>query len=292
MDAGRGRAPAREIIKAFHCGAALLIPRRADRRAHAAEADDLFCQPLNQMKRDGHAPIFISHKLREVVAPATASKRAARRWLVDNCAQPGVTRVCWRMMVGRRGDILERAHKPLGIRRGASCPARCEALQRHGTAELREVTLEIRSARSWRGGRFWATGSGFGGGGGGAPADGWQGRFDGGDAGIAVAPGSAPTLAGLTSPKAHARRHCVELVAETCVAGFHDQFAGCAEVRFSTLRPLPSGCDLKVRDFSIRIAFHRHLDAACRAATSVKLILARTHANNLKVLVAAQLDAA
>ena len=56
-----------EIIKALYRGAALLVLDEPTAVLTPQEVDDLFVT-LRQMVRDGHALIFISHKLHEVLA--------------------------------------------------------------------------------------------------------------------------------------------------------------------------------------------------------------------------------
>jgi general nucleoside transport system ATP-binding protein len=56
-----------EIVKALYRGAALLVLDEPTAVLTPPEVDDLF-ETLRQMARDGHALIFISHKLHEVLA--------------------------------------------------------------------------------------------------------------------------------------------------------------------------------------------------------------------------------
>jgi simple sugar transport system ATP-binding protein len=56
-----------EIVKALYRGAALLVLDEPTAVLTPQEADDLFVT-LRQMAKDGHALIFISHKLHEVIA--------------------------------------------------------------------------------------------------------------------------------------------------------------------------------------------------------------------------------
>ncbi|HQY91992.1 ABC transporter ATP-binding protein [Caldilinea sp.] len=131
-----------EIIKALYRGAALLILDEPTAVLTPQEADDLFVT-LHQMKRDGHALIFISHKLREVVAISDRISVLRGGRLVDTVPNQGITRAMLaRMMVGR-DVLLERTHKPLphgAVRlalRGVS------AVNVTGQPALRDVTLEI-----------------------------------------------------------------------------------------------------------------------------------------------------
>lgn len=131
-----------EIIKALYRGAALLILDEPTAVLTPQEADDLFVT-LNQMKRDGHALIFISHKLHEVVAISDRISVLRSGRLIDSVPNQGVTRAMLaRMMVGR-DVILERPHDSL--------PAGAVRLALHGVSALgvtgqpalREVTLDV-----------------------------------------------------------------------------------------------------------------------------------------------------
>ncbi|MFN3332131.1 MAG: ATP-binding cassette domain-containing protein, partial [Caldilinea sp.] len=90
-----------EIVKALYRGADLLILDEPTAVLTPQEADDLFAT-LNQMKRDSHALIFISHKLHEVVAISDRISVLRSGRLVDTVPNQGVTRAMLaRMMVGR-----------------------------------------------------------------------------------------------------------------------------------------------------------------------------------------------
>ncbi len=103
-----------EIIKVLYRGAALLILDEPTAVLTPQEVDDLFVT-LNQMRRDGHALIFISHKLHEVLAISdriTVLRSGAK---VGTVANDGITRSeLARMMVGRE-VILEQEHQPVEI---------------------------------------------------------------------------------------------------------------------------------------------------------------------------------
>jgi simple sugar transport system ATP-binding protein len=134
-----------EIIKALYRGAALLILDEPTAVLTPQEADDLFAT-LHQMKRDGHALIFITHKLREVVAISDRISVLRGGRLIDTTPNQGVTRAMLaRMMVGR-DVLLERTHKPLP--RGAVRLALrgVSAANVTGQPALRNVTLEIHAS--------------------------------------------------------------------------------------------------------------------------------------------------
>jgi simple sugar transport system ATP-binding protein len=90
-----------EIIKALYRGAALLILDEPTAVLIPQEVNDLFVT-LRQMARDGHALIFISHKLNEVLAISDNVTVLRDGRVVGKTSCEGVTRTdLARMMVGR-----------------------------------------------------------------------------------------------------------------------------------------------------------------------------------------------
>ena len=90
-----------EILKALYRGAALLILDEPTAVLTPQEVDEFFVT-LRQMTRDGHAIIFISHKLHEVldISDRVTVLRDGQR--VDSCSIEGCTKASLaRMMVGR-----------------------------------------------------------------------------------------------------------------------------------------------------------------------------------------------
>jgi len=90
-----------EILKALYRGAALLILDEPTAVLTPQEVDEFFAT-LRQMTRDGHAIIFISHKLHEVldICDRVTVLRDGKR--VESCAIEGCTKAdLARMMVGR-----------------------------------------------------------------------------------------------------------------------------------------------------------------------------------------------
>lgn len=131
-----------EIIKALYRGAALLILDEPTAVLTPQEADELFVT-LKQMKRDGHALIFISHKLREVVAISDRISVLRGGRLVDTVPNQGVTRAMLaRMMVGR-DVLLEQAHELLAAGAVRLALRGVSALNVTGLPALRAVTLEV-----------------------------------------------------------------------------------------------------------------------------------------------------
>ncbi len=90
-----------EILKALYRGAALLILDEPTAVLTPQEVDEFFVT-LRQMTKDGHAIIFISHKLHEVldICDRVTVLRDGRR--VDSCDIEGCTKASLaQMMVGR-----------------------------------------------------------------------------------------------------------------------------------------------------------------------------------------------
>src|SRR3990170_3111948 len=90
-----------EIVKALYRGAALLVLDEPTAVLTPQEVDDLFVT-LRQMARDGHALIFISHKLHEVLAISSRVTVLRDGRVVGSAATAGVTKEnLAQMMVGR-----------------------------------------------------------------------------------------------------------------------------------------------------------------------------------------------
>jgi simple sugar transport system ATP-binding protein len=90
-----------EILKALYRGAALLILDEPTAVLTPQEVDEFFVT-LRQMTRDGHAIIFISHKLHEVLAICNRVTVLRDGQRVDSCEIEGCTKESLaQMMVGR-----------------------------------------------------------------------------------------------------------------------------------------------------------------------------------------------
>jgi simple sugar transport system ATP-binding protein len=99
-----------EIVKALYRGAALLILDEPTAVLTPQEVDDLF-KTFHQMAKDGHALIFISHKLHEVLAISNRVTVLRDGRVVGNCQTQGSTRAgLAQMMVGR--PIILQYNKP------------------------------------------------------------------------------------------------------------------------------------------------------------------------------------
>jgi simple sugar transport system ATP-binding protein len=133
-----------EIIKALYRGAALLILDEPTAVLTPQEVDELFVI-MRQMVKDGHALIFISHKLHEVIAISNRVSVLRDGRLIGTRPTSEVTKqdlANW--MVGRevgfapdRG-VVQRGEVRLKIE-GISCGSD------RGTPGLRGVSLEVHS---------------------------------------------------------------------------------------------------------------------------------------------------
>ena len=133
-----------EIIKALYRGAALLILDEPTAVLTPQEVDELFVI-MNQMVKDGHALIFISHKLHEVVEISNRvtvlrdGRKIGTRPTSETTKQDLAN---W--MVGREvGFAPDRGHVELGEVRLQLDHVSCGSDR--GTPGLRDVCLEVRS---------------------------------------------------------------------------------------------------------------------------------------------------
>jgi simple sugar transport system ATP-binding protein len=134
-----------EIIKALYRGAALLILDEPTAVLTPQEVDELFVI-MNQMTRDGHALIFISHKLHEVVEISHRvtvlrdGHKIGTRLTSETTKQDLAN---W--MVGREvGFVPDRGNVKPGETRLQLKDVACGSDR--GTPGLRGVSLEVHSA--------------------------------------------------------------------------------------------------------------------------------------------------
>jgi simple sugar transport system ATP-binding protein len=133
-----------EILRALYRGAALLILDEPTAVLTPQEADELFAI-LRQLARDGHALIFISHKLHEVLALCNRVTvlRDGRR--VGTIPAEGATKTSLAEMMVGRPVVLEydfptvQVGKPMLEVRGVS------VLSKRGDIGLKKVSLQVRS---------------------------------------------------------------------------------------------------------------------------------------------------
>ncbi len=133
-----------EIIKALYRGAALLILDEPTAVLTPQEVDEFFVI-LEQMKRDGHALIFISHKLHEVIqlcnrVTVLRDGRPVGTTLVEGTTKQQLAE----MMVGRPFG-LQPAKKPLDAHEVRLSVRDVEALNDRGRPALRGVSFDVRA---------------------------------------------------------------------------------------------------------------------------------------------------
>ncbi len=131
-----------EIIKALYRGAALLVLDEPTAVLTPQEVDDLF-MILKQMAQEGHALIFISHKLHEILALTDRVTVLRDGRVVGTRLTSEVTKVDLAgMMVGRE-VLMERVRPPAVLENIRLRLDRVTAVNASGKALLREISLEV-----------------------------------------------------------------------------------------------------------------------------------------------------
>ncbi|HUW10294.1 MAG TPA: ABC transporter ATP-binding protein [Anaerolineae bacterium] len=131
-----------EIIKALYRGAALLILDEPTAVLTPQEVDEFFVT-VRQMIKDGHAIVFISHKLHEVIDISTRVTVLRDGKRIDSCD----TKVCTRaslaqMMVGR--EVIMKPERAVRQRGDVRLAMRdLHAQSDRETPALRGVDLEV-----------------------------------------------------------------------------------------------------------------------------------------------------
>jgi general nucleoside transport system ATP-binding protein len=136
-----------EILKALMRGADLLVLDEPTAVLTPQEVDDLF-RMLRQMRAEGRALIFISHKLREVLALSDRVSVLRDGRQVGTFATAGLSRAdLARLMVGREVKTTQRAETHAPTPGGAPILELCglNAQGERGTPALRDVNLELRA---------------------------------------------------------------------------------------------------------------------------------------------------
>ncbi|PJF39996.1 MAG: ABC transporter ATP-binding protein [Chloroflexi bacterium] len=133
-----------EILRALYKGAALLILDEPTAVLTPQEVDDLF-RILRQMTDDGHALIFISHKLHEVLAISHRVTVLRDGKKIDTIPTSEATkRKLAEMMVGRP-VVLEYDKHPVKRGEVRLRLERVSALSNRGDLGLKHVSLELHS---------------------------------------------------------------------------------------------------------------------------------------------------
>ena len=133
-----------EIIKALYRGAALLVLDEPTAVLTPQEVDDLFVI-LRQMTQDGHALIFISHKLHEILA-LTDRVTVLRdgRVVGSRLTQEMNKETLATLMVGRE-VLLNRVRPQAQVAEVRLKLAQVSTAHSHGGSMLRDINLEVRS---------------------------------------------------------------------------------------------------------------------------------------------------
>ena len=131
-----------EIVKALYRGAALLILDEPTAVLTPQEVDDFFIT-LKQMANDGHALIFISHKLHEVMAftNRVTVLRDGRNVGTVNTSETNKNALA-EMMVGRPLNLV-RQYKEIECGKPRLKIENLSALSDRGTPALKNVNLEV-----------------------------------------------------------------------------------------------------------------------------------------------------
>jgi ABC-type uncharacterized transport system ATPase subunit len=132
-----------EIIKALYRGASLIILDEPTAVLTPQEVDDLFVT-FKRMAEEGHALIFISHKLHEVMAISHRVTVLRDGRSVETRSAEGVTRKeLAQMMVGR--EIKPLAPQPFNPGEVKLRISSLHAMGDRGTEALRGVDLDVRA---------------------------------------------------------------------------------------------------------------------------------------------------
>ena len=133
-----------EIIKALYRGAALLVLDEPTAVLTPQEVDDIFVI-FRQMAQDGHALIFISHKLHEIFALTDQVTVLRDGQAIGTRMTTEVTKAdLAQMMVGRE-VLLERVRPPATLGEPRLKLENVSAENAQGQPVLRNINLEVRS---------------------------------------------------------------------------------------------------------------------------------------------------
>ncbi|OQY30624.1 MAG: heme ABC transporter ATP-binding protein [Anaerolineaceae bacterium 4572_5.2] len=132
-----------EIIKALYRGAALLVLDEPTAVLTPQEVDDLFVI-FKQMAQEGHALVFISHKLHEIIDLTDRVSVLRDGKMVGTRPTVGATKPdLAKMMVGREVS-LERERPPVKVGRVRLKVENVTAMSPQGVPVLKNVSFEIR----------------------------------------------------------------------------------------------------------------------------------------------------
>ncbi len=133
-----------EIIKALYRGAALLVLDEPTAVLTPQEVDDLF-MIFKQMAADGHALIFISHKLNEIFALTNRVSVLRDGKMIGTVQTAAVTKAdLANMMVGRE-VLLTRDRQPMAAGEARLKLEHVSTLNTDGNLALKNASFEVRS---------------------------------------------------------------------------------------------------------------------------------------------------
>ncbi|MBZ0276263.1 MAG: ABC transporter ATP-binding protein, partial [Anaerolineae bacterium] len=132
-----------EILRALYKNAALLILDEPTAVLTPQEVDDLF-RVLQKMTSEGHALIFISHKLHEVLAISNRITVLRDGKRVDTIPTEGATKLSLAEMMVGRPVVLEYKKEPLQANTDRLILRDVSALSNRGDAGLNGVSLSVR----------------------------------------------------------------------------------------------------------------------------------------------------
>ncbi|HQJ11524.1 MAG TPA: ABC transporter ATP-binding protein [Anaerolineae bacterium] len=278
-----------EIIKALYRGAALLILDEPTAVLTPQEVDEFFAI-LKQMVRDGHAVIFISHKLHEVLAISDRVTVLRDGHMVGCQPRGEMTKAdLARMMVGREVILQpEKAAVPVGEVRLAVRDL--WALNDMGVPALRGVNLEVHSGEilglagvSGNGQRELAEViNGL------RPATAGQVFLEGQD--ITGAPTADLIRLGLAYiPEERMRDGMIQdfTVAENLILREHGQ-RPYARAGFFDFQAIAQSAAERIQAFRIKTPSHETLARSLSGGNIQKIILARELSRDPRVIIAAQ----
>lgn len=131
-----------EILKALYRGAALMVLDEPTAVLTPQEVDDLF-GTFRQMSKDGHALIFISHKLHEVLAISNRVTVLRDGHVVGECLTKDVNKTQLAQMMVGRPIILQYDVPPPQLGDARLCVEDLHVGGDRGTEALKGVSFEV-----------------------------------------------------------------------------------------------------------------------------------------------------
>ena len=133
-----------EIVKALYRGAALLVLDEPTAVLTPQEVDDIFVI-LKQMAKDGHALIFISHKLHEILALTDRVSVLRDGKMIGTVPTADVDKAQLASMMVGREVLLERIRPPREIGDVRLKFENVSAENEDGVQTLKDISFEVRS---------------------------------------------------------------------------------------------------------------------------------------------------